>query len=739
MSILNLTLDGAGETLVTRRFSVHEGISNLFTVSIWAGSKNDSLDLESIVGKSGTFRIVAGYKWALLGGARYWTGICSYMEQVQAESTGLSTYFLRIVPKLWLLTQRRGNRIYQHMSIPDIVDALLGEWGVEKIWRIDRGSYPKLEFKVQYGESDYAFLSRLLEEAGIAFVYPDDDAKGSLLTLSDQLHAGKVRGAPPLRYVDNPNQSSEKEFVTHVRIAHEVRPGAHRIRDYDFRNPAFDIFGEAPKAPAPEDKLEQYDYKPGAFLVEGGKGGDTPVADDKGVARHEQKYGKKLAERSLLSMRAEKRAVAFDTNTIDLWPGQIFTVENHPNAELDVAQKLLVAEFSVEGTPGEEWSMSGRALFADEKVPYHPPNKTPKPTVHSVQSAVVVGPKGQEIHTDEFGRVRVQFPWDREGKLDDGSSCWVRVSQGWAGTSFGMIVTPRIGQEVLIGFLDGDPDHPIIVGRVFNATNQVPYKLPQHKTRSTWKSDSSLGGGGFNEIMFEDLKGKELVYVQAQKNLRKLVKNDETITVGNNRQKFVVVNETETTGANRTEVTGANRTEITGANRTTVIGGNRSKLIQGDEIERTEGNLIITIGQNHDITIKQTKREQIDGDSHLRVKGKRNQRIDGNQSLVVKKNRQEKVGKNHAMEAGDEIHLKAGTALVIEAAKDLTLKGPGGFIRIDAGGVTIKGNLVKINSGGSAGKGSGSKPEDPVEVIEAVITEPEKPEPDNVAITGLAQ
>ena len=135
MSILNLTLDGAGETLVTRRFSVQEGISNLFTVSIWAGSRNDSLDLDSIVGKSATFRIVAGYKWALLGGARYWTGICSYMEQVQAESTGLSTYFLRIVPKLWLLTQRRGNRIYQHLSIPDIVDALLGEWGIEKVWR----------------------------------------------------------------------------------------------------------------------------------------------------------------------------------------------------------------------------------------------------------------------------------------------------------------------------------------------------------------------------------------------------------------------------------------------------------------------------------------------------------------------------------------------------------------------------------------------------------------------------
>lgn len=739
MSVLELSFASGESSLSVRRFSVHEAISSFFTVSVWARSKNESLELPKLVGKEASLRVLAGYKWAQLGAARYWTGICSYMEQVQAEPTGLSTYYLRIVPKLWLLTQRRGNRVYQHLSIPDIIDKLLAEWSIKPVWQIDRGKYPKLEFKIQYSESDYAFMSRLLEEAGIAFVFPDNDAKGSLLTFSDKLHLGTPRGAPPIPYVDNPSQASEKEFVSQVRIAHEVRPGAHTFRDYDFRNPAFQLFGEATKAPAPEDKLEQYGYDPGAFLVEGAKGGDTPVADDKGVARYEQKYGKELAERALLSMRADKRCISFDTNTIDLWPGQIFMIDNHPNAELDVGQKLLVAEFSVEGTPGEEWNMSGRALFADAKAPYHPPLRTPKPVVQSVQSAVVVGPKGQEIHTDEFGRVRVQFHWDREGKQDEGSSCWMRVSQGWAGTGFGMIVTPRIGQEVLVGFLEGDPDQPIIIGRVFNATNQVPYKLPQHKTRSTWKSDSSLGGGGFNEIMFEDLRGKELVYLQAQKNLRKLVKNDETITVGNNRQKFVVVNELETTGANRTEITGANRTEITGANRTTVIGGNRSKLIQGDEIERTEGNLTIYIGQNHDIIVKQTKREQIDGDSHLRVKGKRNQRIDGSQSLTVKKNRQEKIGKNHAMDVGDEIHLKAGTALVIEAAKDLTLKGPGGFIRIDAGGVTIKGNIVKINSGGSAGKGSGASPEEPADALEAKIEAPEKPEPDNVAITGLAQ
>ncbi|KYF94236.1 type IV secretion protein Rhs [Sorangium cellulosum] len=738
MPLLELSFEDGESSLSVRRFAIQEAISSLFTVSVWARSRNESLDLDSIVGKAAALRVVSGYKWALLGGARYWTGVCSYMEQAQAEPTGLSTYYLRIVPRAWLMTQRRGYRIYQHRSIPDIVDELLGEWVITPVWQIDREKYPKLEYKVQYG-GDYTFMTRLLEEAGIAFVFPDHDAKGSQLTLSDKLHSGEPRPAPPIHFVDNPNQASEKEFVTAVRIACEVRPGAHTVRDYDFRNPTFQFFGEARKAPAPEGKYEHYHYDPGAFLVEGAKGGDTPTADDKGVARHDAKYGRDLAERSLLSARADRRSVSFDTNTIDLWPGQVFSIRNHPHAELDVDERLLVTEFSVQGAPDQEWSISARAVFVDRTAPYHPQLRTPKPVVHNVQSATVVGPKDQEIHTDEFGRVRVQFPWDREGKHDDRSSCWMRVSQGWAGTGFGTIMTPRIGQEVLVAFLEGDPDQPIIVGRVYNATNQVPYRLPQHRTRSTWKSNSSRGGGGFNEIMFEDLKGKELVYVQAQKDLRKLVKNDETITVGGNRQKLVAVNETETTGANRTEVTGANRTEITGGNRTTTIGGSSSKQVGGDEIERTNGNLVIYIGKNQDIVIKGTKREQIDGDSHLRVKGKRNHRVDGNQSVIVRKSRQEKIGKRHATEAGEEIHLKAGTALVIEAAQDLTIKGPGGFIRIDAGGITIKGNLVKINSGGSPGSGSGASPEEPAEAVEAMIEAPDRPVPDNVGITGLGQ
>ena len=663
MSLLDLTVASTESSLSVRRVSVQESISRLFTLNIVARTEDHSLNLEAIVGKAASFRAVTGHAYAAYGGARLWTGVVSYAEQIQglAPAPGekpLSTYFFRLVPNLWLLTQRRGNRIYQHLAIPDILDKLLKEWAIEPVWKIDRGKYPKLEYKAQYGETDFAFLSRLCEEAGICFTFPDDDAAGSKLTFHDKPQANGPRGIS-IPYVDNPNQSAEQEFVTNVRLSHEVRPGAATIRDYDFRNPAFALFGEAPKAAGPEDTYEQYHYKPGSMLIEGGKGGSTPVADDQAVARYEQRFGKERAEKWLEGDRVGKRAIAFETNCIDLFPGIVVGFENHPHAEL--AERLLVTELTLDHTVGLGWNMHARAVFAND--PYRPAVQTPKPQVHGVQSAMIVGPRGQEIHTDEFGRVRVQFPWDREGQNDEHSSCWIRVSQGWSGTGFGMINIPRIGQEVLIGFLDGDPDQPIVVGRVFNALQQVPYKLPDNKTVSGWKTNSTPEGGGYNEIKLEDKKNLELFYVQAQRNLDKLVKNDET--------------------------------------------------------ERTLRHHHKTVVGNQDLVVKLSKMELIEEDSHLHVKGERREKIDASTSLTVGDSQHEKVGQLHALEAGKEIHLKGGETVVIEAGKRLTIKGPGGFIDIHSGGIDVVGTLVKINSGGSAGSGSGASPEEPIDAEEA--------------------
>ncbi|MDI1476392.1 type VI secretion system tip protein TssI/VgrG [Polyangium sp. y55x31] len=672
MAILELSL-ASGE-LSVRRFVVREAVSSLFSISIWGRSPDPSFDLGAILDQPATLRSVPGYVHVAGLGGRTWKGIVVDAEQVHAlqpaaGQKGLSTYHVRIVPELFRLGQRRGNRIFQHVSIPDIIDELLGEWSIEKVWKIDRAKYPKLEYKVQYGETDYHFFSRLLEEAGIAFTFPED--QGGKLTFSDRLEANPVRSGQPIRYVDHPGQSSEQEYVTAVRFARGVRSGAYTMRDHEFRNPDFALFGEAPRAGGFEDRNEQYHFDQGGFLVETGKGGGTPVADDKGVARHDEKYGKELAERSLHGERVGVRGASFEANTFDLAPGVIFSMDRHPHAELSVGRKLLVLETTFEGTAEGEWTLSGHAVFAE--VPYRPPRRTPKPVVHGLQSATVVGPKGQEIHTDEFGRVRVQFPWDREGKKDDDSSCWIRVNQGWGGMGYGMIVLPRIGQEVLVGFAEGDPDLPFVMGRVYNAVQQVPYRLPEHKTRSTWKSDSSLGSGGFNEIMFEDLAKKELVWQQAEKDRTRLVKNDEFATVVHDRQ----------------------------------------KLVKRNEQEHTDGFRKRWVGKDADGVTKKKKRERIDVDVSLDVKGDRGEQIDGKQSLTVVDERQEVVEGAYALRVGKEAHYLAGEEYVGEAGEAFTLKGPGGFLQFDGSGVTIQGTVVRINVSGRPGKGKGSKPEKP--------------------------
>jgi type VI secretion system secreted protein VgrG len=702
MADLELSLECGEDSLSVRRFSVVEAVSELFTVSVWAVSPDPSLALEEIVGKGASLRVVGGWKHVREGGARTWTGICASIEQVRVDPKGLSTYRLIIHPTLWLLTHKRDYRIFQYLNVPDIADKVLAEWGIEPVWRIDRPRYERLEYRVQYGESDFSFLCRLLEDAGIAFTFPEDGGRASVLTLGDRLQGGAPRSGPPIPYVDNPSQSAELELVTDVTLGHEVRPGAYTLRGQDFRRPDQHPSGAAPKAPAPEDRYEQYHYDPGAQLIEmRGKSREQPSADDRGVARYDPPWAAAQAGRALEALRADRRAVTFAANTFDLAPGAVFSIGNHPRAEL--GSPLLVVELACSGSPGEEWSLRGRAVFAD--VQYRPPQITPKPRPVSVQSAMVVGPGGQEIHTDEFGRVRVELGWDRLGRKNEGSSCWMRVNQGWAGAGYGLFQVPRVGQEVLVGFMDDDVDQPVVVGRVHNLTSPVPYKLPDNKTRAGWKSDTSPDSHGYNEIYFEDQAGEELVYLQAQRHQRTLVKNDETITVGQNRDKTVFHNETDTTLGNRTEVTLLNRTETVEMHRTTMVVSNLEKRVAGDETETNEEDQVFRAGKDHESTTRGEKREVIDIDRHVTVRRNRNERVDRTFSLSIGIDLQEKIGDSRATTAGADIVLQAGSALVGEAM-DITLKGPGGFVRIGGGGSIVSGTLVKINTGGSGGGGS---------------------------------
>ncbi len=710
MSILELKVYTGDPDLSVRRFTIREALNTLTSVHVAFRAKDTSLDLEAIVGKPAEFRMVSGYLHVLGGGERIWKGICNRIELLQVEERGLTTYGLSIVPMLWLLTQRNDYRVFQHMSIPDIVDEVLDRWYTERVWEIDRGRYKKLNFKVQYDESDYTFVTRLLEEAGISFSFVHGDEKSSKLVFSDRFHAGAARQSLP--YFDNMTQSAEREFITRVRIAHDVRPGKVSLRDYDYRRPAHNLLGQLQNGKADEARYEQFHYTPGGFVVEGGGGGGTPVADDKAVVRHQDAEGKDRAARLLAANREGSRAIAFETNCIDVAPGKVLTMQNHPHAWLGSGERLLVTDFTISGTHDMDWLMQGRAVFASAE--YRPAQVTPKPTITSVQVATVVGPDEQEIHTDEFGRVRVSFQWDRLGRKDDNSSCWVRVSQGWAGKGYGAIVLPRVGQEVLVAFLNGNPDQPVVVGRTYNAIHPVPKKLPDRKTESMIRTDSTPGGVGQNEIVFDDAKGEELVQWTAHKNMRRLIKSDYVSTIGHDRSKDVSLDETDTTGGNRTEVTRADRLETVNTNKITSIKKNRRKLIKGDEFHTNDRDKRLTVMKNVDIITKKDKRERIVGDSDLIVVGHRAEKIDGKQSLTIEEDQFEKVGGNHALATGAKLTLRAGDNFVNDAGADMTIKSAGGFIRIDGVGITISGNLVRINDGGSSPrKGGESKPDDP--------------------------
>ncbi|HYO52376.1 type VI secretion system tip protein TssI/VgrG, partial [Archangium sp.] len=325
---------------------------------------------------------------------------------------------------------------------------------------------------------------------------------------------------------------------------------------------------------------------------------------------------------------------------------------------------------------------------------------------------VVVGPAGEEIHVDEWGRVKVQFHWDRQGKLDENSSCWVRVSQLWAGELWGRMFIPRIGQEVIVDFIEGDPDRPIITGRVYNGANLVPYELPAEKTKSTIKSNSSLGGDGYNELRFEDEKHKEQFFMHAERNMDVHVKNDSFENILHDRHQTIGAQGKDGKVGDQNEMVYRDKNLKVHRHSQEHVGGNLKRLVGG-----------IDGAGDVDIVIKSNRMELVHKNSHLHVKQNLNEKVDATQSLQVGKDLHTKVGQLNALEAGREIHLKSNK-IVIEAASGITLKGPGGFITIDAGGIAIKGTQVLINSGGSALSGSGVKPTAPKNAVEAKPTVP---------------
>ncbi|MBK8257031.1 MAG: type VI secretion system tip protein VgrG [Polyangiaceae bacterium] len=513
-----------GAELTVKSFVAKEAVSSPFDVEIVAYTPVDTLPFEAIVGHKASFSIASPWHD---GTPRTWTGLVRRVEQIDAEPTGATGYKFELVPALWQLSKRVSSRIFQHLSIVEIATALLAEWEIVPDLRLDPTAFVKHEYRVQYGETDLAFLSRLLEEAGIAYTFEDPNAPSekdpqpwSRLVLCEDATRRDVRKTP-LDYWNCKDLPNDRDAVTKVRASREVRAGRATMRDFDYRQrPNHKLFATSAATNDAEERIEVFEYLPGGFVVE--------ASPDN--ARVDERHAASRAEKALAAARGGRFTVTYQANVIDLAPGAVFTMKGHPNPELGDGRALLSVAQRIEGTRNGEWTATGIATYGDE--PHRPARITPKPRVVGVQSALVVGPAGEEIHTDALGRVRVEFPWDREGQMDERSSCFLRVSQAWAGPGYGIVAVPRVGEEVLVSFFEGDPDQPVIVGRVHNGMAPPPSALPGNKTKSIWRTVSSPGGGGYNEFALDDKKGDELIALRAERDYERLVLREERATIG---------------------------------------------------------------------------------------------------------------------------------------------------------------------------------------------------------------
>ena len=657
-----------GDQLDVRSFSVEESMSRLFRVELTVVGANLDVDFDGVIGLEAKFSLTTTVS------TRTWTGVCVEMDQVHVDRAGLATYTLSIAPRAFLLTQRKNYRIFQFQSELEIVQQVLGEWGVAYRTLADSAAHIQRKFRVQYAETDFNFICRMLEDAGISF-YFEDSGDGTTMVLDDNPQAREVRH-DGVRFHDQPGMG--ETFVTKVAVTQRTRPGKMTVGDLDYRRPT----SQQPRLSssaglAQERALEHFEYEPGAFLYKTQGGGSTPTADDRGASRTDEAAGSQKTTNRLLGKRQDAKRVSFESNLLDLGPGAILTIANHPHAVVDSSEGLLVIDTWVEGEHDDDWRVHVDAV--DTATPLRPEPVTPKPRVHGLESATVVGPSAEEIHADEYGRVRVHFHWDRESGRDDKSSCWIPTNQPWAGAGFGGTVLPRIGQEVLVEFLGGDPDRPVVLGRVFTEHQPAPVKLPDGKTLTGLVGRSSptlvLGsalapqnvytvqqagpGPAFrakppanfaamhprtgavwqrtnNAFLLEDKAGENLVFLQAEKDLNLVVKNSWKTVVGNYRGTF--------------------------------IGGD-------DTLEvRNKQNINVMVDQQLGITGKQT----------ITVEKDREEWVGKDIGLIVKKKAviestgviNNKAKQAIIIEAGEAIVLKCGSSSITFSEKEIQLQSP---------------------------------------------------------------
>lgn len=653
--LLSLETPLGKDVLLLTEFSGAEEISRLFRYELVVLSESDSIAPTDIVGKKVTWTIQS-----VEGSPRYFSGMVQSFSRSDMTLRGLRQYRAEVVPWLWFLTRTCDCRIFQNKTAVQIAEQLFQDlgWTDFESGQV-KGKHPPLEYCVQYRETDYDFIARLLEREGIFYFFRHEQGKHTLV-LGDQTSAYVDCKEKDVCYSQ---QAGTPRSVTRWEHCFRFCSGKWTQTDYNFETPSTSLLTTASTVIKLPDaaKYEIFDYP----------GGYEKTSD-----------GTSLTDVRMQEEEASYESVHGDSTCPTFTPGGKFTLAKHDVAS-EAGTAHAITSIQHRGIDksygsGEEAPSSYTNSFAciPATVTFRPRRITPQPVVHGPQTALVVGPALEEIHVDKYGRVKVQFFWDRLGKKNENSSCWVRVAEHWAGKNWGTSFCPRIGQEVLVDFLEGNPDRPIITGRVYNAEHMPPFTLPGHKTQSGFKTRSSARGAAndCNELRFEDKKDSEEIFFHAQKDFVREVENDDKLTVSHDQTIEIKNDRTETIKEGNESVT--------------LSKGKRTVTIQGDDsLEVKEGNRTEKIEKgNATITVAQGKRTvSINGNDSLEVKqGNRTVTLDmGNGSLTVKQG-------NHKT----DISLgKSETT----AMQSIEFKVGQNSIKVDQTGITLSGLVIKIN------------------------------------------
>jgi type VI secretion system secreted protein VgrG len=670
-------ISGVKPELLVVRFSLSEGVSIPYELSVELAC-DDEVKMDDALGKEGILTITGE------GGDRIVHGVVDRFEHTGNRGR-FALYNARVVPHLRLLSLEQDCKIFQNKSVPDIVKQVLQDSGLPAD-RFDfrlKESYPPVEYCVQYRETDFDFVSRMLEEEGIFYFFEHSDKKHLLVFADGPVAYKEIAGESGVTYNFSQGMAPSEECVYRFAFSRQVRSGKMTRRDYNFEKPGLDLKKE--EQAKVHKKLEVYDY-PGRYV--------------------EPDRGKQLSKVRLEESMTYYETAEGESTCVRLVPGFKFSLTDHEhggyNQDYFLTKMVTRGEQpqslqETAGSGGTEFSYSSRFTAIPASVPFRPARVTPRPRVEGIQTATVTGPKGEEIYTDKYGRVKVKFHWDRETAQDEKSSCWVRVSSTFAGSQYGAILTPRIGHEVVVDFLEGDPDRPLITGSVYNADRMPPYDLPAEKTKSTTKTDSSLGGGGFNELRFEDKKGDEEIFLHGQKNWVISILNDKTMTVGHDETSKIDNDRKETVDGNETVQIGKNRNNEVGGDEKIVITGNRTRNVDGDEKVSIGKTRTKDVRSDETITVGSNRSASVGKDEILSV--------DGERSVTVGKNDTLSVMKALRIEAVEQIVLRTGSAsitlksdgkILIDGV-EISVQGSASVNVKSSGGITIKGSGIQMN------------------------------------------